>query len=263
MYVCLGVPYFLGEHVNGRDEVAKIEASGFAESISAPWITVQPEADENAIIGVNRALAAAIAAHPDRTPIIFASDCTSALGAVKGLTQAHGTPGVLWVDAHGDFNTPETTPSGFLGGMPLAILVGRGDMRYMEGVDLAPLPERDVVITDARDLDPQEAVMLRESDVMHLPVMSAIGTAPFPAKPLYIHFDTDVVRLEDMPGMSYPAVGGPTLDEAAESLRAVAGTQPIAGILFSLWNDTLPTEGKSLVSTLHLARTFVEAHQQR
>ena len=254
MYLCIGVPYFVGEYIEGRDEVAKIQASGIAAELGAEWINIEPDFNQDSVIAVNQALAAVIAAHPDHTPLIFACCCTSALGAMKGLETR--SPAILWYDAHGDFNTPETTPSGFLGGMPLAMLTGRGDMRYMQGIGLSPIAESDVIITDARDLDPEEAVMLRESAVTHLPEISALASTPLPEKPLYIHFDTDIIRLEDMPGMSYPASGGPTLTQATESLRNITQRATIAGILFSLWNDTLPTEGKSLESTLALLRTL-------
>lgn len=109
-------------------------------------------------------------------PLIFASDCCSALGAMKGFEAQ--SPAVLWYDAHGDFNTWETTPSGFLGGMPLAWLVGRGDMQVMNGVGLSPILERDVFITDARNLDPGEAIALRESAVTHLPCLDVETALP-------------------------------------------------------------------------------------
>ena len=60
----------------------------------------------------------------------------------------------MWLVSHGDFNTWETTPSGFLGGMPLAMLTGRGDQRMLEAVGLDPLADNQVWLSDARDLDP-------------------------------------------------------------------------------------------------------------
>jgi arginase len=255
-FVCFGVPYFIGERIVGRTAVADVRGSGITQEIGADWIDIQPDCDDapDPITAVNRALADAISAHRDRVPVVFASDCTSAIGAVKGLG---GGVGVIWYDAHGDFNTPETTPSGFLGGMPLAMLAGRGDLCYMRRVGLEPLDERDIIITDARDLDPGEAVALRESPVKHLPDVTALLTAALPDKPLYVHLDTDVVNTAEMPGMAYPAAGGPSLAEVASTLERVGRDGQIAGLLVSLWNANLAANKLPLQGTLRLVRAFV------
>ncbi len=254
-FECIGVPYFIGERIARRTEVAAVRDSGIAREIGAHWRNIEPDPDApDPVSGVNRALADAITRRDNAIPIVFASDCLSALGVVKGLG---GDLGVVWYDAHGDFNTPETTPSGFLGGMPLAMLVGRGDMHYMQAVGLDPLDERDIIITDARDLDPEEAVALRESAIIHLPDVNDLLTVALPDKPLYVHLDVDVVRLEDMPGVAYPAGGGPSLDAVAATLERVARDGNIAGLLVSLWNDDLASGTRALQSTLHLVRAFV------
>jgi arginase len=257
-YICIGSPYYVGEHFDGRTEVEAIKNSGFHHEIGADWIDIQPDFDAapHPVTAVNRALADAIARHSDKTPIIFASDCCAALGAIKGLESRQ--PAVLWYDAHGDFNTDETTPSGFLGGMPLAWLVGRGDQSYMNDLNLAPIAESDVIITDARDLDPEEGENLRASDLIHLTSVNDLLTADLPHKPLYIHFDTDVVDIEDLPGMNYPAPGGPSLQKTTDTLAHVVHNAPTAGLLFSLWNDTLPTNGRARDAVLKIARSFVE-----
>lgn len=259
-YICIGVPYFIGERIETRTEVYSIQKSGFAEDINAEWVNITPDfaAYDNPVIAVNRALARTIAAHPDKTPIVFASDCVSAFGCMKGLESQQ--PAVVWFDAHGDFNTNQTTPSGFLGGMPLAMLVGLGEMTYMQGIGLAPIPETDVTLIDARDLDPEEADLVAGSSIKYLKSVTQVSAESLPDKPLYIHFDTDVVRLEDMPGMAYPAAGGPTLKDSAEALQHVTENHTIAGILFGLWDDGREPTGKSLRSTLELAKTFIASN---
>lgn len=266
-FVCFGVPYFIGQRIERRTEVFAVRDSGIAREIGAGWVPVElAESESNPVSAVNCALAAAITTHRDAVhggaiPIVFASDCMSALGTIKGLG---GDVAVLWYDAHGDFNTPETTPSGFLGGMPLAMLVGRGDMQYMQAVGLNPLDERDIIITDARDLDPEEAVALRESAITLLPTVDALLSAELPDKPLYIHLDVDVMRLSDMPGMSYPAEGGPTLETVAATLSRVARDTPqIAGLLVSLWNDELVNTRQPLDNTLRMIRAFVAGVRAR
>ncbi len=123
-YVCIGVPYYLGEARPERAEVSALRQSGIAAELNAEWVEIEPDfaAADDPAVAVNWALAEAIKAHQAKTPVVFANDCTSCLGMVKGLEDK--APAILWYDSHGDFNTPETTPSGFLGGMPLAALVG-------------------------------------------------------------------------------------------------------------------------------------------
>ena len=255
-YVCIGVPYYLGESVSGRGEVRILRESGIADELGADWVEIEPDfaAADDPVVAVNRALAAAIGANPDKIPIVFANDCTSCLGMVKGLEDK--SPAVLWYDSHGDFNTPETTPSGFLGGMPLAALVGRGNQHLMRSMDLPPVNEDDVIITDVRNLDPEEGVMLRGSAVTIYETLDELNEAGLPDKPIYIHFDTDVVDCADIPALSYPEPGGPSLGESIDSLRQMVSRGNIAGVLFSLWNSTLDGSDQSQAATLDLIRAL-------
>ena len=255
-YVCIGVPFYLGASKPERREVAALRQSGIAAELNAEWVEIEPDfaAADDPVVAVNRALAEAIKARAEAVPVVFANDCTSCLGMVKGLEAK--APAILWYDSHGDFNTPETTPSGFLGGMPLAALVGRGNQHLMRGVDLAPIAEADVIVADARNLDPEESVMLRESEVALHDTLDALNATPLSEKPLYIHFDTDVVDCAEMPAMSYPEPGGPSLDECIASLRRALGHGKAVGILFSLWNDTLDGSADALTATLKLIRAL-------
>lgn len=262
-FICIGAPYFLGKQIEQRTEVSDIEQSGFAAEIGARWVNITPDYTHHLdpIAAVNRALAETITAYPDCFPIIFTSDCTNAIGAARGLNK--DDLGVIWFDAHGDFNTPETSPGGFVGGMPLAMLAGRGLQTYMEQVGLSPLSEADIILADARDLDPLEAVALRNSRVIHFSDISALLTAPLPDKPLYLHIDTDVVNPDEMPGMLYTAPGGPALLLMADVVRRIARDGKTAGALFSLWNGGLAANKLPLEGTLTLARALVTGVRER
>ncbi len=255
-YVCIGVPYYLGKSIPERGEVEALRQSGIADELNAEWVEIEPDfaGSDDPVLAVNRALAEAVAANADRVPVVFANDCTSCLGMVKGLEAK--APAILWYDSHGDFNTPETTPSGFLGGMPLAALVGRGNQHLLRGLDLQPIKESDVIVTDARNLDPEEGVMLRESAVTIYETLDALKVAALPDKPLYIHFDTDVVDSAEMPAMSYPEPGGPSLDDCIASLMRVKEDGNTIGVLFSLWNDTLEGSAEAMSATLRLIRAL-------
>jgi arginase len=256
-FICIAVPEFIGELRPERTEIELLKRSGIAQEIGATWVDITPDSEGDPVVAVNRSLAETIKAHADKTPLIFAADCVSALGALKGLEAQK--PGVIWYDAHGDFNTWETTPSGFLGGMPLAMLTGRGDMQYMRGIDLAPMSDDDIVITDARDLDPEEAVALRQSKLTHLTHIDDLLTAPLPDRPLYIHMDVDVLDPVDMPGLMYPVSGGPSVAQVNATVKRVMTERPTAGILFSLFNGGMVTDDRALQATLSLVRTMAGA----
>ena len=106
-----------------------------------------------------------------RFPLVLAGNCLAAVGVIAGLGE--GT-GVIWIDAHGDFNTPQTTMSGFLDGMTLATATGRcwAELaRTIEG--FAPVPEKAVVMLGVRDLDPGEGAALAKSPIVRLTAEAA------------------------------------------------------------------------------------------
>src|SRR5687768_1553508 len=150
-------------------------------------------------------------------PLIVGGDCLVALGAVSGLLDPLNTA-VAWVDAHGDFNTPETTISGYLGGMPLACLVGRGLGDLREQSKLAvPVPERNVTLIGVRDLDTAEERQLLASSVMLVrgselerdPAVLDRALQSLSSLPqLYLHVDIDVLDPVEAPGVDYPVAGG-------------------------------------------------------
>lgn len=256
-FLCVGVPYFIGERIEARTEVARLRENDFIQEIGAEWVDLAPDFDrhDDPVVAVNQSLVETINRYPNHIPIVLAADCVSAIGTLRGLYRPD--IGVVWYDAHGDFNTEETTPSGFLGGMPLAMLVGRGRQLIMQGVGLAPLPEEHIIITDARDLDPEEGENLRASKLVHLPDIEDLMTAPLPAGPIYIHLDVDVVDPAEIGGMSYPAPGGPSIETTARTLERVAREGQVVGLLASLWNEALAEDDQPLEGTLALLRAFV------
>lgn len=260
-YVCISLPYFLGKALESTSELQAIRDSQVIAQLGAQWVEVQPTftSDEYPVVSANRALAAAIQSHSDRIPLIFAPDCVSALGIMKGLESRQ--PAVLWFDAHGDFNTPETTPSGFLGGMPLAALVGRGNEALIQAIGLAPISESRVTITDARNLDPEEGRALRSSQVSFLPRLSDVHQTDWSGASLYIHLDTDVLDPSEMPTLHYPEPNGPSLDDLIGVLKHVRANTSITGVYFSLWDDSLPGAPQAKEATLRLIQTLVSKDQ--
>lgn len=259
--IFIGVPYWLGEAEGHSGSVLMVKESGILAETGAEWVDIQAQyrEGERPTNGVGRVLAAAVkeAVSAGKTPIVLAGDCTYCLGMMKGLEEF--SPDVLWIDAHGDFNTLETTPSNFLGGMPLAAMVGRDNQDLVEGIGLSPVPENKVFITDGRDLDPGEAILVRESAVTHWQTLAGVQSEAWDNRPLYVHFDGDVLRLEDSPAVSYPAEGGPSVQEAIEALQHVIQQADVKAVYFTLWNDALDGAEKSRTSNLAVIRAVVEA----
>jgi arginase len=174
-----------------------------------------PEAavvDEESLGEQNLALAAAL---PER-PLVLGGCCCSHVGAVEGLATRHDRLAVVWFDAHGDLNTPDSSPSGNLWGMPLRMLVD-GDIVASE----------DVVLVGARNLDPPEEEFIAAHGMRT--GEAGIEQALDGADAVYVAFDTDVLDPDDEVVSFMPEPGGLTVVEAAAMLRRVAAERPLAG----------------------------------
>jgi len=190
-------------------------------------------------------------------PVSIAGDCCTTIGVMAGLQRAGVQPTLVWFDAHGDFNTPETSPSGFIGGMPLAMIVGKGDLSLPAAVGLHPLPENRVILTDGRDLDPQERDLIVDSGVVHLADPADLLDDSIPAGPLYVHFDVDVVCLEESPAQNYPATGGPSATLMQTVFRHLARTGRIAAVSVAAWNPALDPNRQSEIVSMSLLETLI------
>ncbi len=190
-------------------------------------------------------------------PVSIAGDCCAAIPMLAGIRRGGIHPLLIWFDAHGDFNTWETSPSGFLGGMPLAMLVGKGEQTLLEGLDLDPMEEERVILTDARDLDPGEKVLVERSMLTHLKDPTQLLDYTFSENPLWIHFDTDILDPEDVPAQNYPAPGGIRKGELKEVFQYLAKTGLIAAVSLSSWAPDLPGAEQSRDVSLELLEILV------
>lgn len=189
--------------------------------------------------------------------VSVAGDCSASLPVMAGLQAAGLSPLLVWLDAHGDFNTSETSPSGFLGGMPLAMMVGRGDLDLPRASGLRPVPEDDVWLVDARDLDPLERKALAASRVTHVD-LGALSDLPSD-RPIHLHIDNDIMDAAFVPANNYPVRGGPKPNAVSAACTRLARQRNICAISFSGWNGTLDRDGATGATCAQLLASVVEA----
>jgi arginase len=149
-------------------------------------------------------------------PIVLGGCCCSHVGAVEGLSARHSHVAVLWLDAHGDLNTPETSPSGNEWGMPLRMLIDRGT------IDAA-----DVVLWGARNLDPPEEEFIAEAGIG-----DDAGALLQRADAVYVALDCDVLAPDELV-VFMPEPGGPTLGEVERLLADVRDSGKLVGVGFT------------------------------
>ena len=238
-----------------------------------------PEARRDAEPTVNLGLlggeiAGAVAAgrRAGRSVLVAGGNCTVAPGVVGGLQAAHGPAariGLVWLDAHGDFNTPRTTRSGMLGGMPVAVAAGLAWPRWRElARQETPLPTDRILMVDVRNLDPEEAQLVRATEaVLASPAPGFPGVELGPAVAdlaercdlLYLHVDVDILDERFVPNHPTREPHGPDLDRVMEAIATVMATGKVAVYaVVSAWADGAGGE-VAVASGLGLLSGGVEA----
>jgi arginase len=177
-----------------------------------------------------------------QTPVVLGGDHSVALGTLSGLRAAHGPGGAIWLDAHGDLNSPETSPTGNVHGMVLAAALGLAGERFREdGWGLPALAPGRVALVGVRSLDEGERQLLNESDVRVFTMsdVDRLGvertvreSLAHVAGPGFVHvsLDMDVIDPDVAPGVGTPVRGGLNYREAHLVLELVAES----GLLSSL-----------------------------
>ena len=198
------------------------------------------------------------------TPLVLGGDHSVAIGTVSGSAR-EANVGVMWFDAHGDFNTPETTPSGNVHGMPLSALLGIGAFEGEEWANAVGLREENVALVGLRDLDPGERELIRESDVTALTmtdvdergiadvVDEAVGVATDGTDGLHVSFDLDFLDPMDAPGVGTPVRGGASYREAHAALESIAETGALRSMELVEVNPILDERNRTAELAVELA----------
>ena len=275
----IGVPFDLDDYDQGKGLApAALLAAGVRERLEALGASVEaiysldgpiPADTSEERLGLLLASLAHVVAESranQQLPIILGGDCLTALGTLAGLGDSLHTS-VAWIDAHGDFNTPATTLSGYLGGMPLACAVGRGldQLRAAAGL-AAPIAEANVALLGVRDLDPAEAALLEQTEVTVISgstiehhagdIDGAIALLGSTAQ-LYMHLDIDVLNNDDAPGVDYPAPGGLSCAALDELIRPIARLPNLAAVALTAVNPERDVAGRTVQAALAALETVI------
>jgi arginase len=200
----------------------------------------------------------------NRFPLVIGGDHSMGIGSVAGVAahcRKHSKRfGLVWIDAHADMNTPETTPSGNIHGMPLAIAMGYGDagLRAIGG-DFVKVPPENVAIIAARDLDNGERALIKTlgvrtytmSDVDKLGIYTVIKEVIEHLKPrvdhLHVSFDVDSIEPAIAPGVGTPVPGGLSFREAHFIMEYLAETGMVRSLEVTEVNPILDTRNSTAV----------------
>jgi arginase len=183
-------------------------------------------------------------------PVILAGNCATAMGTLAGLVDAD--PAVVWLDAHADFNTPDTTRSGFLDGMALAIATGRCWTQMAATIPgFRPIPESRVLLIGTRDIDPAEAALLDASTCTVLPpadipprLSGTLDTLRTRAETVYMHIDLDVLDPQEGRANAFAAPGGLLLDQLIGIIQALHRRFQIGAVALTAYDPSCDADAR-------------------
>jgi arginase len=210
-----------------------------------------------------RMLSAAVkdAVDAGRFPIVLAGNCNTAVGTIAGLG-AEATA-VAWFDAHADFNTPETTSSGFLDGTAVAIITGRCWTQLAATVPgFERVSDDRVCLIGTRDIDSLEGGLLDQSDVEVIPpkklrsdLATSLSSIRQHAEKVYVHLDLDVLDATVAAANQYAVSGGLTIEDVEYAVSHIAGVLPVAALTLSAYDPDVDTEGEAATAAIRLVCT--------
>jgi len=242
------LPYHQDERLSERS--IEVPAS-FEPSIVDPQL---PQADRwQRLVALYDAHANRVAENVLAGPIrVVTGDCLATVGTFVGLQRGGLDPSIVWFDAHGDVHTVQSSESGYLGGMPLRMILG-GDFELLgEPLGLRALAENRAVLVDARDLDPAEKRYLADSSVTHTTV-EEVSAADLPSGPVLLHVDVDVIDPQEIPGLRFPASNGPTCSRVTTAVKRLVDSGRVAAfdVACSWLEPTGDEDGERRMRGLH------------
>ncbi len=191
-------------------------------------------------------------------PLVLSGNCLSALGTTAGLRSAGRPSAVCWLDAHADFNTPDTTETGFLDGMTVGTLTGRSWKAMAASIPgFAPTPEWQVVLIGARDLDPAEAAALDDSGVRRIgwkETDSLFDAISSDTRSLYLHIDLDVLDPAVGAANVYATPGGMTVEDVHGVLESARRRFDIVAASMTSYDPLVDPGGRVARAAIDIAQ---------
>jgi arginase len=235
--------------------------------VAVEWIEIHADfqAEIASAFELNRVLAAKVeaAVRAGEFPLVLCGNCDSCLGVLAGLGPL--TTGVVWLDAHGEFNTPETTASGLLDGMPLTMATGRCWKAMLNTVPgFEPVPDEHIVLVGARDLDEPEQEDLRESRITVVrsensddaAILADIGHAldgmDGRVEGIYFHIDMDGIDLDGRRSNYMHTPGGLKPELAERIIDLAKGRYGLRAATIAGYDPEVDPEGVTVVAGIGL-----------
>lgn len=198
-----------------------------------------------------------------RFPLVLLGSCLLGAGVVAGLGRKR--VGAVWLDAHADFNTPETTPSGLLDGMALAVLTGRCWSNLTATIPgFTPVDPRDVLLIGARAFDPLELPLVETTGIHLLPPrldldqldreLSFLGER---VDAVYLHLDLDVLDSSVCSANGFSTTGGLSLSDVFTVLAAVHARVPLRASALSAYDPECDRDGTGLAAALSIIPAMI------
>ena len=197
-----------------------------------------------------------------RLPVVLAGNCNSCLGTVAGLAPAE--VGVVWFDAHADFDTPEDNASGFLDVMALSTLTGRCWEKLRRSISgFREVPEEDVVMVGVRDLEPYQRDSLDRSSVIVVREAGSLEPALDDLRArrdaIYLHVDLDVLDPSEGRANQYAAPGGLSLEELEAAIAAVGSRFTVEAAAITAYDPACDEDGRVARAAVRVAQAIAAA----
>jgi arginase len=229
--------------LDGYAESGVYEAAGVPFTITEPVLPlIGPDTPLNlGLLGGAIADDVAVARRAGNAVLMTGGNCTHITGVLGGLQDVHGPAarvGLVWFDAHGDYNTPKTTLTGSLGGMPVAVAAGLALPRWREASHMAaPVPTERILLVDVRNLDAPERALIEATETViaaaapgfpGVDLGDAVAELAERVDMLYLHIDADILDMRYVPDHWTPEPHGPGMAQVEAAIETVMATGKVA-----------------------------------
>ena len=259
------------EHFIENGLVQALETDGHEVAVETIEAPTEFRAEVQTQFALYRAVASQVAAarQSGRFPLVLSGNCGATVGVIAGAQTKQ--IGVVWFDAHGEFNTPETTNSGFLDGMGLAIATGQCWKRLAASIPgFQPIPGSNILLVGARDFDAGEQERLEEAGGTVIDAATVLQTgisevldSVMPAflpnvEEVHLHLDLDVLDQKETPANEWLPEGGIPMEAVSQTIQYTKKNRQLTSATIASFDPKYDLQGKTLNASLHLIRQMLD-----